>query len=98
MEQNMLPYMILVDFTKAFDTASRKVLKNFLQKLRCPDHFVMLVSALHAGMKASVCLKEEPSELFEVGNGAKQSCILAPTLFLIFLSMVLPDSFTDSIQ
>ena len=49
-------------------------------------------------MKASVSLRGEPSEPFEVGNGLKQDCILISTQFLIFLSMVLSDAFIDSIK
>ena len=43
-------------------------------------------------------LKRKLSEPFEVGNGVKQDCVLALTVFSIFLSMVLSGAFTSSTQ
>ena len=37
----------------------------------------------------------EVSESFRVTNGVKQGCVLAPTLFSIFLSAMLDDAFRD---
>ena len=92
----MLLY-IFVDFTKAFNSGNREGLWNILQKLRFPDHFVMFITTLHMRMKESENLREL-SEPFEFGNRLKQGSILAPTLFSIFLSMVISYAFTDSTQ
>ena len=92
-EQNMPLYMVFIDFTKAFDTVDRATLWKILQKLGFPSHFINLISALHTGMKALIKLKEELSESFQVNNGVKQGCVLAPTLFSIFLSAVLRHAF-----
>ena len=94
-EQNMPLYLIFIDFTKAFDTVDRKTLWIMLLKLGFPGHFTNLISALHTGMKASVKLKGELSDQFQVNNGVKQGCVLAPTLFSIFLSVVLQHAFHD---
>ena len=94
-EQRMPLYMVFVDFTKAFDTVNRDALWNILMKLGCPAHFTNLVSALHNGMNASVSMKGELSEPFRVENGVKQGCVLAPTLFSIYLSVVLHHAFSD---
>ena len=37
----------------------------------------------------------EVSESFGVTNGVKQGCVLAPTLFSIFLSAMLDEAFRD---
>ena len=92
-EQNMPLYMIFVDFTKAFDTVNRTTMWKVLRKLGCPDQFTTLISSLHTGMKASVNLKGELSEPFEITNGVKQGCVLAPTLFSIYLTMVMNNAF-----
>lgn len=94
-EQNMPLYMVFVDFTKAFDTVDRTTLWKILLKLECPNHFTNLISALHAGVKASVRLKGELSDPFEVNNGVKQGCVVAPTLFSIFLTIELNRAFND---
>ena len=46
-------------------------------------------------MKASVSLKGDLSQPFDVLNGVKQGCVLAPTLFSIFLTTVLNTTFDD---
>ena len=69
------------------------MLWNILQKLGCSVHFIGLISTTHQSV-----LRKELKELFEVRNREKQGCILAPSLFWIFLFMVLSKAFTDSTQ
>ena len=45
------------------------------------------------GMTASVSVGGEVSESFGVTNGVKKGCLLAPTLFSIFLSAMLDEAF-----
>ena len=71
---------ILVDLTKAFDTVSREGLWKIMAKYGCPPKFVTIVRLLHDGMMARVVDNGNPSEPFEVSNGVKQGCVLAPTL------------------
>ena len=97
-EQNMGLYMVFVDFTKAFDTVNRAALWIVLKKLGCPKHFTTLVSALHSGMKARVWIKGELSDPFSVRNGVKQGCVLAPTLFSIYLAVVLQRAFNNCVR
>ena len=54
-----------------------------------------MIQALHTGMMANFGVGGEISESFRVTNGVKQSCVLAPTLFSIFLSAMLDDAFRD---
>jgi len=46
-------------------------------------------------MIAKVSTEEEVSESFSVTYGVKQDCVLAPTLFSIFLSAMLDEAFRD---
>ena len=94
-EQNRPLYMVFVDFTKAFDTVHRETLWEILRKIGCPELFTNLIASLHKDMKASVSLKGELSQPFDVLNGVKQGCVLAPTLFSLFLSSVLSIAFAD---
>ena len=54
-----------------------------------------MIEVLHTGMMAHVSAGEEVSESFSVTNGVKQSCVLAPTLFSIFLAAMLSEAFRD---
>ena len=50
---------------------------------------------LYMVMMANISVGREVSESFSVTNGVKQGCVLAPTLFSIFLSAMLDEAFRD---
>ena len=54
-----------------------------------------MIEALHTGMMANVSVRGEVSESFSVTNRVKQGCVLAPTLFSIFLSAMVGEAFSD---
>ena len=55
--------------------------------------FIAMVWQFHDGMQARVQNDGEFSEPFEVTNGVKQGCVMAPTLFSIMFSAKLMDAF-----
>ena len=95
-EQNVDLYMTFVDLTKAFNTVSRDGLWKIMAKFGCPPRFIAMVRQFHDGMQARVQNDGEFSEPFEVTNGVKQGCVLAPTLFSMMFSAMLMDAFQDS--
>ena len=94
-EQDRPLYMVFVYFSKTFDTVGRTGLWQLLRKYGCPEKFTTMIEALHTGMMANVSVGGEVSESFSVTNGVKQGCVLAPTLFSIFLSAMLDEAFQD---
>ena len=88
-EQNMGLYATFVDLTKVFDTVSRKGLWQILEPLGCPRRFLNMVIQLHEDQRGQIRLEGDLSEPFPISNGVKQGCVLAPTLFSIFFSMML---------
>ena len=89
MEQQRELYMAFIDLTKAFDTVDRLTLWSILEKAGCPKKFVTMIRLLHNQMNASVLVDGDSTDKFEVKTGVKQGCVLAPTLFSIFLTAVL---------
>ena len=89
--------MTFVDLTvtKAFDTVSRDGLWKTMAKFGCPLRFIAMVRQFHDGMQAHVQNDGEFSEPFEVTNGVKQGCVMAPTLFSMVFSVMLTDAFQD---
>ena len=87
-EQHQPLYIVFVDFTKAFDTIDCTTLWKILEICRCPEKLVNIIKQFHCEMKAQVSVSGEPSEAFEVNHGVKQGCVLAPTLFSLYLTAV----------
>ena len=67
-----------------------------MAKFGCPPRFIVMVRQFHDGMQARVQNDGEFSEPFEVTNGVKQGCFMAPTLLSMMFSAMLIDAFQDS--
>ncbi|XP_060794630.1 uncharacterized protein LOC132897202 isoform X2 [Neoarius graeffei] len=96
-EQNMPMYAVFIDFTKAFDTVSREALWTVFQKYGCTDKIINLLKSFHDRTQVQVAQERNTSEKFEVTNGVKQGCILAPLRFSLYLAAMLEVAF-DGIQ
>ena len=94
-EQNQPLYTVFVDLTKAFDTVSRDGLWKLLHKIGCPQRITNIIRAFHDGMKGRVYDNGNFSEPFSISNGAKQGCVLAPTLFGIVFALMLQYAFRE---
>ena len=92
-EQRRPLYLAFVDLTKAFDLISRDGLFKLLVKIGCPPKLLAIIKSFHDNTQGSVCWEGETSEAFPIRSGVKQGCVLAPTLFGIFFSVVLSAAF-----
>ena len=88
-EQHRDLYMAFIDLAKAFDSVDRPTLWKILSRIGCSEKYIKIVRLLHDNMSASVLIDGEATESFEVKTGVKQGCVIAPTLFSIFISAVL---------
>ena len=88
-------YATFIDLTKAFDTVSRAGLWLILERLGCPPKFLQMVIQLHENQRGQVRLNGDLSEPFPISNGVKQGCVLAPTLFSIFFTIMLKQATVD---
>ena len=87
-EQNRDLYTLFVNLIKAFGTVSRPGLWNILPRIGVLPKMVKIIRCFHDGMNGRLANGSEGDE-FPVTNGAKQGCILAPTLFGFLFSMML---------
>ncbi|XP_045457359.1 uncharacterized protein LOC123667510 [Melitaea cinxia] len=97
-EQNTPLLIAFVDLNKAFDTVSREGLYIALEKIGCPPKLLRLVKSLHDDTKGTVIFDGQMSDAFDMRRGVRQGCVLAPTLFGIFFSLLLKVAFGDSQQ
>ena len=56
--------------------------------LGCPPKFLTIIHQLHEGQQGQVKHNESLSGSFPISKGVKQGCVLAPTLFSIFFSII----------
>ena len=54
---------------------------KILPKVGCPPKLQSLIESFHSNMKGTVQFNSSFSEPFDIRNGVKQGCVLAPTLF-----------------
>ena len=76
-------YVVFIDFTKTFDTVPREALWVELRKYGCTEKIINLIKSFHDGMQALTSYGNDASRKFDVTNGVKQGCVLAPLLFCI---------------
>ena len=88
-------YIALIDLTKAFDLVSRSGIFSLLRKIGCPPHLLAVIRSFQEDMRSTVCYNGTTSEAFPVSSGVKHGCVLAPTLFGIFFSMLDQHAFND---
>ena len=88
-EQRRPVYLVFFDLEKAFDLVPRDILWKVLAKFGCPSRFVNVVRLLHDDMKGSVTYKGKLSPPFDIRCGVKQGCVLAPTLFSMYMAAML---------
>ena len=74
---------------------NRHVLWGCLARLGCPPKFVSVTGKLHENMKGCVLYDGDQSEPFIINTCVKQGCVIAPTLFSIFLAAFLSHAKID---
>ncbi len=76
--------------TKAFDMVDRQALWSILSRYGCHDKYIRILRLLRDGMEVTVLSNGgTKSEPFTVETGVKQGCVIAPTLFVIFIAAIL---------
>ena len=91
-------YAVFIDLTKAFDTVNGEALWVILAKLGCPAKFTILIRLLHDDMTLDVLSAGESSERFDISNGVKQGCVLAPVLFHLYFTQVILHATRDKLD
>ncbi|CAB1118815.1 unnamed protein product [Ectocarpus sp. CCAP 1310/34] len=79
-----------VDLTKAYDSVDRDLLWDVFRRFGVPPKMLAVIRHFHEGMRARVRTDDgQYSEWFDVGQGLRQGCNLAPLLFNLFFAAML---------
>ena len=73
-------YFYVIDYAKAFDCVDHNKLWEILKEMGIPDHLTCLLRNLYAGKEATD-RTGHGTDLFQIGKGVCQGCILSPCLF-----------------
>ena len=74
------------------------VLWTILKEMGIPDHLTYLLRNLYAGQKATVRTGHETTDLFQIGKGVRQGCILSPCLFNFYAEYIMRKAGLDKAQ
>ena len=95
-------YACFIDLTKAYDSVDRELLWSVLRRFGVPPKMLAVIRQFHDGMRARVRMDDGTcSDWFDVGQGLRQGCNLAPLLFNLFFAamlMVAVDEFSGDEQ
>ena len=89
-KENTPMFMCFIDFTEGYDSVDRTLRWTVLALLGIPPRMLAVIGQFHNGMRACVRLDDgECSDMFDMEQGLRQGCMLAPLLFNIFFTCVL---------
>ena len=78
-----------IDYAKTFDCVDHTKLWKILQEMGIQDHHLTcLLRNLYAGQEARIRTKHGTTELFQIGKGVHQGCILSPCLFNLYAEYI----------
>jgi hypothetical protein len=77
---------MFVDFEKAFDRVNREYIWSALSRRGIPEKVIAIIKESYLNASYRVLHSGQLSESFVVNQGARQSCIISPILFLILMN------------
>ena len=75
--------LLKLDFKKAYDTISLSFLFRVMHKLGFLTEFLSMVKLLFMNAEVSICINRAKIAPFSIQQEVRQTCLLAPCLFLI---------------
>ena len=89
----MAPNQIVVNHS-LLSTSNRKILKEMV----IPEHLTCLLRNLDAGQEAAVKIRHGTEDLFQIGKGIFQGCILSPCLFNLYTENITQNAELDEAE
>ena len=73
-------------------------LRKILKEMGIPDHLTYLLRNLYAGQEATVRTGHGTKDLFQIGKGVRQGCILSPCLFNLCAEYIMRNAGLEEAQ
>ena len=71
---------------------------RIIQEMGIPDHLTCLLRNLYAGQEATVRTGHGTTDLFQVGKGVHQGCILSACLFNFYAEYIMRNTGLEEVQ
>ena len=81
-EFNLETHLLFIDYEKAFDNVTRRILFNVLKSKHIPDTSVKAIVDIYTQNKILVKFNNKLSKRVEINKGVRQGCPLSSTLFI----------------
>ena len=91
-------FFCFIDYAKAFDCVDHKKLWKILKEMGIPGHLTCLLRNLYAGYEATFRTGHGTTDWFQIGKGVRQSCILSPCLFNLYVEYIMRNARLDESQ
>ena len=91
-------YFCFMDYAKIFDCVDHNKLWKILKEMGIPDHLTCLLRNLYAGQEATVGTGHGTTDLFQIGNGVHQGCILSPCLSNLYAEYIMRNAGLEEAQ
>ena len=91
-------YFCLIDYAKAFDCVDHNNLWKILKEVGIPDHHTYLLRNLYAGQEATIRIRYETTDWFQIWKGICQGCILSSCLFYLYAEYIMWNARLDEAQ
>ena len=79
-------------------TVDHNKLWKILKEMGIPDHNTCLLRNLYAGQEAAIRIGHETMDLFQIGKGVCQGCILSPCLFNLYVEYIMRNAGLEEAQ
>ena len=73
-------------------------LRKILKEMRIRDHLTCLLRNLYANQEATVRTEHGTTDLFQIGKGVCQGCILSPCLFNLYAEYIMRNAGLNEAQ
>ena len=91
-------YFCFIDCAKAFDCVDHHKLWKIFKEMGMLDHLTCLLRNLYAGQEATVRTGHGTTDLFQIGKGVHQGCILSCCLFSLYAEYIMRNAGLEEAQ
>ncbi len=82
-------YYVFIDYVKAFDSLKRRLLWETLKNIGLPSHLITAIQSLHRSNKIKIRMLRNGTESACINQEIRQGCPHSPTLFNIYMDVII---------